>query len=293
MTDLTNYQPPALVPTDPTGGRLIAWADAASAANSLARALAATTFVPATMKNPGDATAAILMGDELGLTPLAALRSIYVVHGAPALYARTMVALAQSHGHQVWTEESTDRRVTVAGQRRGSEHVERATWTIERATKAGYTSNKKYTSTPQEMLYAKAAAEVCRKIAADVLAACPYSVEDLELDQPATTTVVRESKSQRARVKLTSVPEPELDATEVVEVIAAVEPEPEPATRPQVTRLNIAMKELGIEDRESKLAWLSSHIGRRIESSNDLTRDEASRVIDTITTPEPTEQDPS
>ena len=284
MTDLTNYQPPALVPTDPTGGRLIAWADAASAANSLARALATTAFVPATMRNPGDATAAILMGDELGLTPLAALRSIYVVHGAPALYARTMVALAQSRGHQVWTETSSDQSVTVCGQRRGSTHVEKSTWTLARATKAGYTGNKKYASNPQEMLYSKAAAEVCRKIAADVLAAVPYTVEDIELAEPATVTVVREPGPRTVKRRAPEPVEPELPEP-------VVEPEPEPATRTQVTRLNIAMKELGIEDRESKLAWLSSHIGRRIESSNDLTRDEASRVIDTITAPEPTEQD--
>ncbi|MBC7644231.1 MAG: hypothetical protein H7123_03825, partial [Thermoleophilia bacterium] len=153
---------------DPTGGRLVAWARAASAANQLAVALSSTTFVPAHFKgNVGDATAAILMGDELGLSPLAAFRSIYVVHGTPALYARGMVALAQSHGHEVWTQKTTDAEVTVQGRRKGSTQVETATWNIQRASKAGYTSNKKYNSNPQEMLYSKAAAEVCRKIAAD------------------------------------------------------------------------------------------------------------------------------
>src|SRR6185312_11850529 len=94
--------------SDPTGGRLVAWAKAAAAANQLAKALTTTTFVPKDFAgNIGDATAAILLG-ELGLSPLAALRSIYVVHGSPALYARTMVALAQSQGHAVWTEVSSD-----------------------------------------------------------------------------------------------------------------------------------------------------------------------------------------
>jgi hypothetical protein len=113
------------------------------------------------------------MGDELGLSPLASLRSIYVVHGTPAMYARTMVALAQAHGHEVWTEVDTPAKVVVCGRRKGSDKVERSEWTIDRARKAGYTNNKKYDSNPQEMLYAKAASVVARKVAADVLAGVP------------------------------------------------------------------------------------------------------------------------
>ena len=86
---------------DPTGGRLVSWAHAADAANRLAKALCTTTFVPREMKDEGNATAAILMGDELGLTPLASLKSIYVIHGTPALYTRAMVALVQSRGHEI------------------------------------------------------------------------------------------------------------------------------------------------------------------------------------------------
>src|SRR5664279_1074795 len=151
MSELALRTETAIAVGDPTGGRLVAWAEAAHAANQLAKALSRTSFVPAAFKgNVNDATAAILMGDELGMSPLAALRSIYVIHGAPAMYARTMVALALSHGHTVWTEKSTDTEVVVCGQRKGSQHVERSVWTTARATKAGYTSNKKYQSNGQE-----------------------------------------------------------------------------------------------------------------------------------------------
>src|SRR5690606_23270049 len=81
MTELTTYAPTAEVAAlDPTGGRLVAWAEAAAAANQLAKALSRTTFVPKDMTDVGNATAAILMGDELGMSPIASLRSIYVVH---------------------------------------------------------------------------------------------------------------------------------------------------------------------------------------------------------------------
>lgn len=216
MTDVMPYQS---VAADPTGGRLIAWASAASAANSLAKALCKTEFIPKEFQGKEfEATAAILMGDELGMSPLVALKSIYVVHGTPALHARTMVGLAQAHGHEIWTKKTTDTEVIVCGQRRGSTHIEESVWTVARARQAGYTNNRKYSSNPQEMLFAKASAEIARKVAADVLAGIPYSVEDLELEQPAeTTTVSRAGSTSRTtarRAVAQPVTEPPLDGAE-------------------------------------------------------------------------------
>jgi hypothetical protein len=273
-TDAVVYQ------DDPTGGRLVAWATAAHAANQLAKSLSRTSFVPAAFKgNEYDATAAIIMGDELGLSPLAALRSIYVVHGTPAMYARTMVALALSHGHNIWTEKSTDAEVTVCGQRRGSQHVERSTWTTARAQKAGYTSNKKYATNSQEMLYSKAAAEVARKVAPDVLAGVPYSVLDLELEDQPTTTVTRAEpkRVQRRKPEPIEPPEPELDPPAEPEVVAE-----ELITDAQMKKLHASFNDQGISDRDTRLAYVADVIGVEVGSSKDLTKDQASRVIDAL-----------
>lgn len=208
---------------------LVDWAQGAQAAHDLVVPLSQTSFVPEAMKNVGTATAAVLMGSELGLSPIASLRSIYVVHGTPALYTRTMVALVQSRGHEVWTEESSEERVVVCGRRRGSEHEERSEWTMRRAEKAGYLSNKKYKTNPQEMLWSKAAAEVCRHIAADVLAAIPYTVEDMELEEePETRTVTRSKPRRKSSVKRATAPEPVEPDIPEDEVIADVEDQPEP-----------------------------------------------------------------
>lgn len=287
MTDLAIRQDntPALM-IDPTGGRLVAWAQAASAANSLAKAVCTTAFVPAHFRdNPGDTTAAILLGDELGMSPLNALRGIYVVHGTPALYARTMVALALSHGHQVWTEKSTDTEVVVCGKRAGSDHSERSVWTIARATKAGYTNNKKYASNPQEMLWAKAASEVAKKVAADVLAGVPYSVEDLELEDQPTTTVTRATTkvARRKPEPAPEPPEPSFDepdpAPEPQDVSEAVE-----LIRPQQMKMMQALfTEKGFTDRDDKLSYVTDIVGIDVESSKDLTVAQASSVIDALT----------
>jgi len=292
MTEIAQYRPTADVveyQQDPTGGRLVAWAQAAQAANQLARALVTTTFVPAG-ETEGNATAKILMGDELGLSPIASLRSIYVVHGTPALYARSMVALAQSHGHEIWTEETSDAKVVVCGRRKGADHVERSEWTMARATKAGYTTNKKYSSNPQEMLYSKAAGEIARKVAADTLAGIPYSVEDLELGEVATVTVSREPAVPR---KVSRAPKPEpveptfdepaVDVTEMPEVAEPVTSEREPLrTEAQSKRLWTMLTEAGLTERDHVLAWLTELLGRDVDSTKTLTKTECSRAMDAL-----------
>lgn len=282
MTALQPYEPRSEITVhDPTGGRLVAWAAAAAAANQLATSLARTSFVPKSFQgNPADATAAIILGDELGLSPLSALRSIYMISGTPALYARTMVALAMSHGHDVWTESSTDREVIVCGRRRGSDHTERVTWSIDRARKAGYTSNKKYDTDPQAMLWAKAAGEVARKVAPDVLSGVPHSVEDLELEQPEPASKVqRATRTQRATLK---APEPEFEEP-TSEPVRATAERADAITKSQLTALNAGMgSAYGFTARDDKLAWLSAQLGREIGSSSELSKAEASQLIDMI-----------
>lgn len=196
-------------------------AEAMGAAHKLATVLCNTQMVPATFRGkPDDGAAAILYGAELGLKPQQALQQVFVVHGQPAIYARTMVALLKAKGYRFETIESTDEAVTVrATSPRGES--ETATWSIDRAKKAGYVSNKKYSTDPQAMLYAKAASEVSRRIAPDVLLGIRYSAEELELEQPVRATATRTDRRGGARAALsaaaqqTAQPEPqEAEVTE-------------------------------------------------------------------------------
>lgn len=284
MTDiaLRDDNAPAPYESDPTGGRLVAWAQAAHAAHQLASALCKTAFAPKHFRdNPGDSTAAIMAGDELGLSPLASLRSIYVIHGTPSMYAKTMVALVQSRGHEVWTESTSDAAVVVCGRRRGSDKVERAEWKIERARKAGYTSNQKYASNPQEMLYAKAASEVCKKIASDVLLGIP-AAEDVELEEQATVTVTRAESKPRTvtRRKAPEPLEPEFSEPPVDDEPALLAEEL--ITPAQMKKLHASFSDKGFVDRDDRLAYVNEIVGIEVASSKDLTKDQASRVIDAL-----------
>lgn len=173
------------------------WAGEARAAHALATSLCNTSFVPEHFRNkPAEATAAILTGHELGLSPMASLRAIFVIKGTPGMYANAMVAVVQAQGHEVWVEEQSDERVIVCGQRRGSEHIARTVWDRARVTKAKLTSNPKYGETPQQMMAARGRAEICRQIAPDALHGIPYSAEEIRdgdfpdaPEQPAYTPV--------------------------------------------------------------------------------------------------------
>jgi hypothetical protein len=205
-----------------TETRLMIHAREASSAHQLALALTKTDFVPASMKDVGNATAAIIMGNELGLSPLNSLRSIYVIHGTPALYARAMVALVLGQGHEIWTTVSTTEKVEVRGKRKGSDHEEISVWTTARAAKAGYTKNAKYATNTEEMLFSKASAEIARKIGADVLAGVPYSVEEIELDQQPSGVVISLPKKKITRIDKSA---PEIEAPDFDEPVATlVEP---------------------------------------------------------------------
>lgn len=206
---------------------LVKQAQAMDAAYKIGSALANTQMVPQTFRGkPDDATAAILYGAELGLKPTQALQQVFVVHGQPAIYARTMVGLLKAKGYVFETVESTDESVTVRGTSPRGE-VEQSTWTIARAQKAGYTSNKKYQSDPQAMLYAKAASEVSRKLAPDVLLGIRYTAEDLELEpRPVRATATRTDRPSGAdgvRAALAAKKEPEPEVDELSVTLARIE----------------------------------------------------------------------
>ena len=171
-----------------------------------------------------EAAIAIYHGQQLGLNPLASLQNIFIVHGQPSMFARTMKALVVQAGHEVQTVESGPTSVTVRGRRAGSEHWEECTWTIERARKAKYTSNSKYDTEPENMLYAKATAELCRRIAPDVLLGMAYSAEELEEQHTVQATA--------------EIVKPAANATTAGKVRGAItarrksKPEPAPAADP-------------------------------------------------------------
>ena len=177
-----------VVPVGARTSELVLWAYEARQASLIAASLAKTTFVPASLRGkPLDIAAAILAGQELGLKPMATLRSIDVIQGTPALRAHAMRGLVQSRGHTVEVVESDDGHCVVRGRRHQTDEWQTVEWTLDRAKKMGLLDKDQWKKQPRTMLVARATSEMCRLVASDVLYAMPYAAEEL-YGEPAQVT---------------------------------------------------------------------------------------------------------
>lgn len=214
MTSIQPYQPqpPTMWQTPGISAlqNLEAQAQAMGHAMTLADAMCKTEMVPKHFRGkPMDGAAAILYGAELGLNAIQSLQQIMVINGKPGIETRTAVALLKKYGYEIRTVESSPESVTVEGAGpRGENEV--STWTMQRAQTAGFTSNTLYKKIPEQMLYAKAAMEVARKIAPHVLSGIAYSLDELRLEpvQAVARRTDRRGGSALDRAKATPQPEP-------------------------------------------------------------------------------------
>lgn len=283
--DLAALSTPAMSGAD----KITQTAELLVSCKQIADAVAPTAMMPAHLRGRAEEAAAVMLyGASLGLDPMQSCRMVFEVHGQPGLYSRSMQALVVAAGHRVWVVEASDESVTVAAQRRGSEHVATSTWTIDRATRAGYVptkddtgkwrttkngkplGNQKYLEIPQQMLTAKATAEVCREIAPDVLAGI-HSVEEIESEPSMWRAEVVPSTAAAPR-GLAAVA-----AKATTQTVPPAEPEPM-ITEAQRKRLAAVCNRLLI-DQTGALLYASDVLEREISSSRELTADEADRLL--------------
>jgi hypothetical protein len=166
-------------PSAPTS-ELLEWVESARQANIVAQSLAKTDFAGAYRGKPDEITAAILTGQELGLKPMTALKSIDVIQGQPALRAHAMRAIVQSQGHDIELVESDDLHCVMRGRRNGAESWQTVVWDIPRAQRMGLLGKDQWKKQPKSMLVARATGELCRLIASDALHGLPYAAEEVD-----------------------------------------------------------------------------------------------------------------
>lgn len=305
------------------GERMREWLHLFKECREAAEILARTSFVPKDMMGkPAEIATAMLKGWELGLDPLDALASIYVVHGRVGFYAEFMRRRMIQAGHVFRVVESTDNRCVVEGSRADNGETHRAVFTAEQAKRAKIDIQ----SYPAEKLVARATSRLVKQAFPDVLSGS-LIVEDL-LDgivtveservdaAPAESAPVQRRRQPRA-VKAAAKPAPApavdddllddpapVDETETHAAEDRPEPEnPQPdeapptdlldnspaeegITKPQLQKLSILRQKEGYADnddgRADWFAWVQVNIGRLVGSNKDLTKAEASVLIDVL-----------
>jgi hypothetical protein len=227
-----------------------------------------------------DLAAAVLYGSEIGLSAMQSAQNVFVVHGKPAVYARTMAAQVRAAGYVIEEVEASDEKVVWKALRDGVWAF--SEWDIRRATTAGYTSNDRYRTNPQEMLRAKATAEVCRIKFQDILLGMAYSVEELQLEESTVQRVVRRGpKGERLR----ELAEARYD--DMATQPPADEPPaeaPDPVTNVQLGQIRKLYKEQGVTG-QAILAAVNDllKLDSPLKTLNELSNEQAEKVISEAT----------
>jgi RecT family len=155
----------------------------------LAKRFAQSRLLPAELQGKeADVFVTILAGMELGLAPMASLRSIHIIKGKPVLSADGMVAVVQASGlcEYFIAIESSDKVATYETKRRGAPAPQRVSFSIEEAKLAGLAPGKpdsNWARFPAAMLRARAKAALARDAYPDAIAGV-YTEDEI----PVTTT---------------------------------------------------------------------------------------------------------
>lgn len=286
--DVPAFQPDA---TNDRTKSLVEWAAEAQAANHLAKALVMTPFAGSWKGDEHGATAAILKGSEVGLTPVTALGAFDNIQGTPAPKAITLRALVQAHGHDLEITESTSERAAARYRRNGVGEWQTVDFTIEEARQMKLTGKDNWQRQPANMLIARVTSKAARLVAADVILGIGYSAEEIRDTQFVEGEVVSARPSAVAAPRgLASVLGGPMPAPAPAPVPVAADDAPadvppdftaHPITKTQENKIGSLMKEAGITDRAGALLYVNDVLpaGREVAARTELTHDEAESVI--------------
>lgn len=146
-------------------------------------------MIPRSLINqPGKILAAILAGRELGVGPMASLRSFHVVEGKPVADYSFWISRMKAAGYKIeWPESGAEKVTLRLTGPDGAVHTE--TWDKDRAMRAGLWNGKdNWKKYPETMLKARCVATAGRSFAAEVMSGC-YTPDEAEEIKPTVATV--------------------------------------------------------------------------------------------------------
>ena len=127
---------------------------------------------------PDDIVATVIMGADLGLSPMQSLQNIAVIRGKPTVWGDGLLAVCQSHpnfaGITEWLEDNGTPQATAhccVKRRAGDEVIETVrTFSVDQAKRASLWGNKgPWSQYPERMLQMRARGFACRDAFADAL----------------------------------------------------------------------------------------------------------------------------
>lgn len=318
LNGFTRTARPGHAPKNEQFDRMGKWLELFIATEQVANVLARTAFVPEPMRGqPENIAAAMMKSLELGIDPLDGLSCIHVVKGKIGFSAEFMRRRIIEAGHEIIIDESTDERCKIRGRRAGSTEWQTVSFTADQARKAKITLG----DYPADKLVARASSRLCRRVFPDVLAGTTI-VDEIEEDSAETApTASVQRKRQPRKVTATRAPAPAAgDVDELLDEPQSPQAKGTPGqlddddllddgdvggngaesdlarreadaenpsiTRPQLQKLSILRQREGYPDTdEGRTDWFQMvevNIGRRVASNKELSKAEASVLIDVL-----------
>ncbi len=198
-------------------------------------------LAPKGFKNVASVMIAVMMGAELGMTPMASIQNIAVINNRPSLWGDVMLALCRQSGkfdEEVWRESYDEKQdggtcfCTCRRKPDGKSITSR--FSMVDADRAGLLSKDNWKYYEKRMLMFRARSWALRDAFGDVLLGLRSAEEerDIPADEPAEEPVSSlgelTAKLSNATVYDSSVPSTAAAAANVV----AITPKPEPAEDP-------------------------------------------------------------
>jgi hypothetical protein len=232
-----------------------------------AKILAASGFFP-DIKSISQAAAKIMAGQELGVGPMASLRGVYIIDGAPRYAANLLGAVVKRSRRYDYLIITLDDTVCELAFTESGREIGRSRFTAEDAKKAGLVDRANWKKYPRNMLFARAMTNgvnwYCPDVAGgmEVIAYAEENGRPLEMD-----TVVDGHAYELPSESLPKVPEG-----------AAYTPK---ATKGQLASIHIIAKEIGWIDGADKVRYYYE-LGRLfgVEHATELAQSQAAALIE-------------
>lgn len=242
-----------------------------------ATTLAASDLLPAAYRRkPQNVLLAMEYGNALGLDTVTAIQQVHVIEGKPTASAQLIGTLVRRAGHRLRVTGDAKHAIAEIVRSDDPDFTFKAEWTIERAAAAGLTGKGPWKQYPDAMLKARAITEVARDACPEALAGVAYTAEELTdgAHAPETWTVPIDEDTTEAQVveDLAADPQPAPEA----------QPDQPAATPAQIKAIGAILRKCGVATSEQRHAIVDLIIGRKIETTSEITKHDAHRVIETI-----------
>jgi hypothetical protein len=223
----------------------------------------------------------VLAGLEMGFGAFASMSGLHIIQGRPTIGANLMAARVKNSGRYDYRVRELTPTVCRLEFFENGESLGMSEFTIEDARKAQTKNLDKFA---RNMLFARSMSNGVRWYCPDVfLGATVYTPEELGAATDEDGNIIDVPSRPERVVERPALAAPMVEAPRAAEVAPWAPEEPDEPfatmiTPAQLKKLAIVVKEqgLGRDDALGFFAWL---IKRPIESSKDITKDEASRVL--------------